>query len=183
MVDLTSVILAERSSACETGVGNLPATTSQFEDFRWRGSREKHTLGQTGTEQTGNLLDEGVGGDEGIVLARELLDELLVLVELLEIIGAHGVDTAVLGTINVVLVTEDADGHAGAGDRGELDGARETLVTLGVIVLEADLEPGGWFRVSIVGRKVAGSWSSYSTVSRKLRFLVSLLYSRRSATC
>lgn len=143
MVDLTSVILAERSSACETGVGNLPAATSQFEDFRWRGSREKHTLGQTGTEQTGNLLDEGVGGDEGIVLARELLDELLVLVELLEIVGAHGVDTAVLGTINVVLVTEDADGHAGAGDRGELDGARETLVTLGVIVLEADLEPWG----------------------------------------
>lgn len=48
-----------------------------------------------------------------------------------------------LGTIYVVLVTEDADAHAGAGDGGELDGARETLVTLGVIVLEADLEPAG----------------------------------------
>jgi hypothetical protein len=34
----------------------------------------------------------------------------------------------VLGTVNVVLVTEDADGHVGARDGGELDGSRETLV-------------------------------------------------------
>jgi hypothetical protein len=41
----------------------------------------------------------------------------------------------VLGTIDIVLVTEDADAHAGAWDRGKLDGSGETLVTLGVIVL------------------------------------------------
>ena len=96
------------------------------------GSRELASLGQTGTEQTGNLLDEGVGGDEGIVLASKLLDELLVLVELLEIVGAHGVDTAVLGTVDIVLVTKNADGHVGAGDSRQLDGTAETLVTLGV---------------------------------------------------
>ena len=45
-------------------------------DWRW----ELAGLGQTGTEETRNLLDEGVGGDEGIVLAGELLDQLLVLV-------------------------------------------------------------------------------------------------------
>jgi hypothetical protein len=27
-------------------------------------------------------------------------------------VSAHGIDTVVLGTIDVVLVTEDADGHA-----------------------------------------------------------------------
>ena len=66
------------------------------------------TLGETGTEDTGDLLDQGLGGDEGIVLARKLLDELLVLVELLEILNGHGVDTTVLGTVDIVLVTENA---------------------------------------------------------------------------
>lgn len=66
------------------------------------------TLGETGTEDTGDLLDQGLGGDEGIVLARKLLDELLVLVELLEILNGHGVNTAVLGTVDIVLVTENA---------------------------------------------------------------------------
>jgi hypothetical protein len=49
----------------------------------------------------------------------------------------------VLGTIDIVLVTENAEGHAGAGDDGQLDGSGETLVTLGIIVLEADLELDG----------------------------------------
>jgi hypothetical protein len=54
------------------------------------------------------LLDEGIGSDEGIVLASKLLDELLVLVELLQVICGHGVDTTVLGTIDIMLVTENA---------------------------------------------------------------------------
>lgn len=66
------------------------------------------TLGQTGSEETGNLLDESLGSDEGIVLAGKLLDELLVLVQLLQVISGHGIDTSVLGTIDIVLVTENA---------------------------------------------------------------------------
>lgn len=66
------------------------------------------TLGQTGTQQTRNLLDEGIGSDEGVVLASQLLDELLVLVQLLQVIGRHGVDTAVLGSVDIVLITENA---------------------------------------------------------------------------
>jgi len=50
------------------------------------GCRELSGLGETGTEETGNLLDEGVRGNEGIVLLRQLLDELLVLVELLQVL-------------------------------------------------------------------------------------------------
>jgi hypothetical protein len=67
----------------------------------------KHTLGKTGTQKTRDLLDQGVGSNEGIVLASELLDELLVLVQLLQVIGAHGIHTTVLGTIDIMLVTEN----------------------------------------------------------------------------
>ncbi|KAL2284381.1 hypothetical protein FJTKL_09077 [Diaporthe vaccinii] len=113
------------------------------------------TLGQTRTQETGNLLDQGVGSDEGIVLASKLLDELLVLVQLLQVVGGHGVNTAVLGTIDIVLVTQDADGHVGARHGGQLDGAGETLVTLRVIVLEADLELDSLQKVPLfLGRPV-----------------------------
>jgi hypothetical protein len=76
------------------------------------GSGELSSLGQTGTQETGDLLDQGVGSHESIVLARELLDELLVLVELLQVLSGHGINTVVLGTIDIVLVTENANGHA-----------------------------------------------------------------------
>lgn len=72
-------------------------------------------------------------------------------VELLQVVGGHGIDTVVLGTIDVVLVTEDADGHVGTRDGGELHGSGETLITLGVIVLEADLELDGLEEVALLG--------------------------------
>lgn len=111
----------------------------------------RHTLGQTRTQETRNLLDQAVRSDESIVLGGELLDELLVLVQLLQVVGRHGVDTAVLGTVDIVLVTQDANGHVGTRHGGQLDGARETLVTLRVIVLEADLELDGLEEVSLLG--------------------------------
>ncbi len=45
------------------------------------GGGELARLGETGAEQTGDLLDEGLGGKESVVALSELLDELLVLVE------------------------------------------------------------------------------------------------------
>ena len=72
------------------------------------GRGELAGLRQTGSEETRYLLDQGVGGNEGVVLAGKLLDQLLVLVELLEIVGGHGIDAVVLGAIDVVLVTENA---------------------------------------------------------------------------
>lgn len=42
------------------------------------------------------------------------------------------------------------DGHARARDGGQLDGARETLVTLRIIVLQADLEFDGLEEVSLL---------------------------------
>lgn len=41
------------------------------------------------------------------------------------------------------------DGHVGSGDLGELHGPGETLVTLGIVVLEADLELDGLEEVSL----------------------------------
>ena len=42
------------------------------------------------------------------------------------------------------------DGHVGSGDDGEADGSGETLVTRGIIVLEADLELDGLEEVSLL---------------------------------
>jgi hypothetical protein len=36
------------------------------------------TLGKTGTQETRDLLDQGIRGDESVVLLGKLLDELLV---------------------------------------------------------------------------------------------------------
>lgn len=137
------------------------------------------TLGETRTQETRDLLDQGVGGDESIVLAGELLDQLLVLVELLQVVGGHGVNTVVLGPVDIVLVTEDTthqskcisqcycckviltyqpleicnhipDAHSRAGDPGKFDSSGETLVTLRIIVLEADLQLDGLEEVSLL---------------------------------
>lgn len=43
------------------------------------------------------------------------------------------------------------DSHVGAGDGRQLDSARETLVTLGIIVLQADLELDGLEEVALLG--------------------------------
>ena len=48
-------------------------------------------------------------------------------------------------------VLDVPDGHARAGDDRELDGSGETLVTLRIIVLEADLEFDGFEEVSLLG--------------------------------
>lgn len=42
------------------------------------------------------------------------------------------------------------DAHVGAGDGGQLDGAGETLVTLGVVVLQTDLKLDGLEEVSLL---------------------------------
>lgn len=42
------------------------------------------------------------------------------------------------------------DGHSGTGNAGQLDGTRETLVTLGVIVLQTDLELDGLEEVPLL---------------------------------
>ena len=80
---------------------------------------------KNGSEDGGDLLDEGVTGKEEGVLLGPLLDELLVLVEGLETIEVDDIDLDVLGLDNVEMlgVSDQADLEAWAGDVGEADGA------------------------------------------------------------
>ena len=64
------------------GVGNLPAVTVRSETSTCdEGILDRRTLGETRTEETRDLFDQSFGSQEGVVLFRELLDELFVLVE------------------------------------------------------------------------------------------------------
>jgi hypothetical protein len=96
-----------------------------------------------GADNTGNGLDDGFGGEEGIIASAHLLDELLVLVELLEIFHGHGFDTSLLGLVLMLEVADDGDLVVGAADVGEAESAGEALITGGIVVLEVDLEVNG----------------------------------------
>ena len=95
---------------------------------------------QTWTDDTRNLLDERIRRQERIVLLRQLLDEFFILVQLLESFGIHTFDVVGLGFIAMLLITEDADGHLGARDVTQLHCTRETLVLLGIVVFQRDLQ-------------------------------------------
>lgn len=103
-----------------------------------------------GSNDTGNGLDDGFGGEEGIILRAHLLDELLVLVELLEIFHGHGGDTGLLGLVFVLEVANDGDLVVGTADVGEAEGTGETLITAGIVVLEVDLEVNGFEELALL---------------------------------
>lgn len=107
------------------------------------GGGELAGLGETGTKETRNLLDEGFRGKESIVFLGELLDKLLVLVEprnqdqgltfnisdgglqvvdaLLQVINGHVLEVNLFSTIDIIGISENADGHAGARNMGKPD--------------------------------------------------------------
>ena len=61
------------------------------------------------TKQPGDLLDEGVRAEEGIVALSQPLHLLLVLVELLQVITRHGRDILLLGLVDMSLVSQQTD--------------------------------------------------------------------------
>jgi len=111
--------------------------------------REFTSLRETGSEKTGNLLDEGLRGEESVILLGKFLDKFLVLVELLQIVNRHVFKLNLLRTIDVSGIGENANGHARAGDIGELDSSRETLVPLGIVVLQTNLQLDGLNKVAL----------------------------------
>ena len=68
---------------------------------------------------------------------------------LLQIVNRHILKVNLLSAIDISRIGEDADGHAGAGDVGQLNGTREPLVSLRIIVLEADLQLDGLDEVAL----------------------------------
>jgi hypothetical protein len=95
---------------------------------------------QAGAEETGNLLNHGLRGEEVIVLLSELLDELFVLVQLLKRLHVHVVNADALRFFAVLRVTEHAQLELGPGDGGQGNRAVETLVLLRVVLLQPDLK-------------------------------------------
>jgi hypothetical protein len=102
--------------------------------------REFTSLGKTRTKNTGDLLKESTRSKEGIILLGELLDDLLVLVELLQVLNGHAINTNLIGLLTMALRTQNANEKAWLGDDWKLEGTRETFVTLGIVVLQGDLE-------------------------------------------
>ena len=73
-------------------------------------------LVQPGAQQSRDLLDQSVGGQEGVVLGGQLLHLLLVLVQLLQVVSGHGGDAGGLGLVNVLLVSQQTDSELLTGD-------------------------------------------------------------------
>jgi hypothetical protein len=84
-------------------------------------------------------------------LLTQLLDQLLVLVELLEVLHAPGVHPNGLGLLAMLHITQHAHLHVGAGDVRQLHGPRETLVLLGVVVLQTNLQLNGLLELAGLG--------------------------------
>ena len=94
------------------------------------GGREHTHLVELRADKTRDGLDEGIGGQKSIVAGSPLLDRLLLLVELLQVIGAHSVELELLSNIEVLLISNDAHLGVGAGSLGQDIGTSETLVLL-----------------------------------------------------
>lgn len=105
------------------------------------------------TANLGDLSDNRVRGEEELILLGPLGDGLLLLVELSELIkgGDINLDTGGLDLIGVLLIGNDANLKLGTRDVGKSDGTRETLILLGIVVLETDLELNSLLELSLLG--------------------------------
>lgn len=85
--------------------------------------REHTDSVKNGSEDGGDLLDEGVTGEEKSVLLGPLLNQFLVLVEGLKTVKVHNINVDVLGLddIEMLGITDKADLEAGSGDVGKSD--------------------------------------------------------------
>jgi len=101
--------------------------------------RELVHLVQT-RNKTGDLSDDDLRGKESIILLSQLLDQLLVFVELLQHINVHEVNSGLLGLLNVLSISEHANIEPDFGDVGKFDLSTETLILLGVVIFQPNLE-------------------------------------------
>jgi hypothetical protein len=78
---------------------------------------------KNGSENCGDLLDKGVGGEKNGVLLGPTLDEFLVLVEGLKEIEIDGIDLNVLflNDLKMLGVSNEADLKFRSGDMGKSD--------------------------------------------------------------
>lgn len=132
-------------------------------DWGW----ELTGLRQLRTQKSWDLLDQDFGSDESVVLLSQLLNQLLVLVQLLQILNGHSIDTTGLSSVDVESVTEDTNRHVWSWADWQLQSTRETLVSLRVVVLQTDLQLNGFQKVSLLG--VVGVSQQFLDVFSNLR--------------
>jgi len=107
------------------------------------GGGEHTNTVKNGTNNGGDLLEDGIGSEEKGVLLGPLLDDLLVLVELLEGVQIGDInvsDAGLLELVLVLLISDDAKLEVLTRASGETDGTDETLILLGIVVLKTNLE-------------------------------------------
>ena len=121
------------------------------------GRGELTSLVQTGTQKTGNLLNDDIGSKEEIVRSSELLDFLLTLVQLFQIFSRTEINSQLFSLIAVNIITQNANLQAGTGSVGKTDGSGETLIVLNVVVLQTDLEFDSFSEVALALGSVSSS--------------------------
>ena len=117
------------------------------------GGREFTDTVKNGTNNSGDLLEDGIGSHKESVLLGPLLDDLLVLVELLEgvQVGEINVGEGVLLVFFLVLlIGNNADLEVLTRAVGKTDGTDETLIFLGIVVLKANLEFDGLLELTFL---------------------------------
>merc|ERR1719500_1531584 len=118
------------------------------------------------TQEPGDLLDQGVRSEERIVLLSKLLHFLLVLVELLQVVSRHAVHAQGLGLVAVLLVSQQAHLVLLARNMLQLHSSGETLVLLGVVVLQTDLEINSFQKLPLL--LLGGSEHGVDTLVERL---------------
>merc|ERR1719367_1460404 len=121
---------------CALQVVNLGLDIILMSQERWKFT----SLVKTRSQQSRDLFNQRFGSHEGIVLFGKFLNLFLVLVEFLQIFGTHVRNVLSFSFIAMLLVTKDAYGELWSWDVLKLDGSRETLVLLRIVVLKANLK-------------------------------------------
>jgi len=101
------------------------------------------------TEELGDLLHQGLAGQQDVVGLGPALNGLLLLVELLQALNVDEVDADLLGLLAVDDGSHNCDLELGVGDVGKLDRADETLFLFGIVVSQADLQFDGFGESSL----------------------------------
>ena len=83
-------------------------------------------LAQTGTQESWDLSDDGIGGHERHVPLGQFLDQLFVLVQFLHGLNVHRIESIRLGFVAMSVVSQDTDLGDGSRDVGQLNGSGET---------------------------------------------------------
>ena len=108
---------------------------------------------QTRSYQSGKLLDQSIGSEEGVVLLAKLTNHLLVLVDGGDLINVHARNILLLAQLLVLIVHEHAHVDLGASGIGELERTSETLVLSRINLLQSDLKLHSLHKTSLLSLK------------------------------